>query len=154
MVEEEHDHTFEDMVQMVGMRLETEMFGVDIMKVQEIIRVQEVTRVPRTENYVRGVVNLRGKVIPVISLRERFSFPAPEGDGREARIMIVNTLVGTVGFEVDAVTEVFRLPKSSIVPPPPTAARLDSEYIVGVGTLNGKLLVVLNLDRLLSGREE
>ncbi|GMT42361.1 MAG: hypothetical protein IEMM0002_0772 [bacterium] len=143
----------EDHVQLVGFMLESELFGIDIIKVQEIIRVQEITRVPKTDSFVRGVVNLRGKVIPVISLKVRFSFDDSMEKTKNARIVIVNTDAGMMGFEVDEVTEVLRIPKSVITPPPTYSARFDSEYITGVGKLEGKILVILNLDKLLAVKE-
>lgn len=148
-VESDFNVVIESM-QFVGFKLDSEFFGIDIMNVQEIIRMQETTRVPKTEHFVKGVVNLRGKVIPVISLRARFSIDDSLEKSKDARIIIANTKAGVMGLEVDAVTEILRIAKNVIVPPPPSATRLDSEYITGVGRLDENLLVILNLDRLLA----
>jgi len=137
-----------EMVQLVGFKLGNELYGINIMNVQEIIRNLDITRIPRSLSFVKGVLNLRGKVVPVISLRERFHFPEEDIDIEEVRIVLVNTTVGLVGFEVDEVTEVFSIPKNIISPPPPSSTKLDSEYIVGVGRLGETLLVILNLDTL------
>lgn len=140
-----------DSVQLVGFKLGHELYGIDIMNIQEIIRNLEITRVPRAFEFVKGVVNLRGKVIPVISLREKFSFTEQEVVKENVRIIIVSTESGgLVGFEVDEVTEVLRIPKNIIVPPPPSTTRLDEEYIVGVGRLDEQLIVILNLEQLIS----
>ena len=145
---EEKENVGVEMVQLVGFKLGSELYGINIMNVQEIIRNLDITRIPRSLDFVKGVLNLRGKVVPVISLRERFNFPEEEIDHEKVRIVLVNTMVGLAGFEVDEVTEVFSIKKSIISPPPPSSTKLDSEYIVGVGRLGETLLVILNLDTL------
>ncbi len=147
--QKESDESYsEETIQLVGFILEKELFGIDIMKVQEIIRLQEVTRVPRTENFVKGVVNLRGRVIPVVSLRERFMFGPPSETTDMERIVIITMEAGVIGIEVDAVTEVFRIQRKVIIPPPPTFTRLNTEYIEGIGRLDDRILVILNFDKL------
>ena len=138
-------------VQLVGFKLGYELYGIDIMNIQEIIRNLEITRVPRALGFVKGVVNLRGKVIPVISLKEKFNFAEQEVVLEKVRIIIVSTESGgLIGFEVDEVTEVLRIPKNLIVPPPPSSTRLDDEYITGVGRLDEQLIVILNLEHMIA----
>lgn len=151
-VENEIDDDFNvESVQLVGFKLGHELYGIDIMSIQEIIRNLEITRVPRSLEFVKGVVNLRGKVIPVISLREKFNFVGQEVSADKVRIIIVSTESGDLlGFEVDEVTEVQTIPKNIIVPPPPSSTRLDEEYIVGVGRLDEQLIVILNIEQLIS----
>lgn len=143
----------EESIQLVGFKLGDEIYGIEIVTIQEIIRLQEITRVPKTREFVQGVVNLRGKVIPIISLRGKFGFAEADEDTKDSRIIIVNSKFGGVGLRVDAVAEVFRINKSLIVPAPPSSAHLDSEYIDGVGRLEEKLLTIINIDKLFAEKE-
>ncbi|MBI3600520.1 MAG: chemotaxis protein CheW [Nitrospinae bacterium] len=147
--EKEDDKGIEKTVQMVGFKLDREFYGIDIIQVQEIIRMHEITMVPRTPDFVKGVVNLRGKVVPIISLRERFGIKEIEPT-KETRIVIVKIDVGVMGFIVDAVSEVIRIPERLIEPPPATATNIETEYIKGVGKLEDKLLIVLDLNKVLT----
>ncbi|MDR2800984.1 MAG: chemotaxis protein CheW [Desulfovibrio sp.] len=140
----------DELLQLVTFSIGEEEFGVDILKVQEIIRTMEITKVPRAEAFVEGVINLRGKVIPIIDLRRRFGLDSKAHD-KHTRIIVIeiNTLI--VGFVVDSVSEVLRIPAGTVEPPPPVVAGLDSDYISGVGKLQDRLLILLDLDKLLSG---
>ncbi|EMG38641.1 chemotaxis signal transduction protein [Desulfocurvibacter africanus PCS] len=141
-----------ELMQLVTFSIGDEEFGVDILKVQEIIRTMEITRVPRAPAFVEGVINLRGKVIPIIDLRKRFGLQA-RGHDKNTRIIVIEISNMIVGFVVDSVSEVLRIPASTVEPPPPMVAGLESEYISGVGKLEDRLLILLDLNRLLS-REE
>lgn len=147
--EQEKTSGLQETLQLVGFKLGREFFGIAIIDVQEIIRHQEITMVPRTPDFVEGVISLRGRVIPVINLRKRFSMKTSERT-KETRIVIVELDCGTVGFIVDAVTEVISISKKSIEPAPPTATGVSREYILGVGKLEDKLMVLLNLNQVLS----
>lgn len=138
--------------QLVTFRVGREEFSVDILNVQEIIRMSEITRVPRAPEFVEGVINLRGKVIPVLDLRKRFGLSAVERNN-ESRIIVVDSGATVVGLIVDSVSEVLRLPASTVEPPPEIVGGVESDYIDGVGKLDGRLVILLNLDRVLSGRE-
>ena len=109
----------------------------------------EITKVPRAPEFVEGVINLRGKVIPIIDLRRRFGL-APKGHDKNTRIIVIEINNIIVGFVVDAVSEVLRIPASTVEPPPPVVAGVDSDYISGVGKLQDRLLIMLDLDKLLS----
>ncbi len=142
-----------ELLQLVTFSIGEEEFGVDILKVQEIIRTMEITKVPRAPDFVEGVINLRGKVIPILDLRKRFGLMSREHD-KHTRIIVIEINNMIVGFVVDSVSEVLRIPASTVEPPPPVVAGLESEYISGVGKLEDRLLILLDLDRLLSGEEQ
>ena len=141
-----------ELMQLVTFSIGEEEFGVDILKVQEIIRTMEITKVPRAPDFVEGVINLRGKVIPIIDLRRRFSLQSRAHD-KHTRIIVIEINNMIVGFVVDSVSEVLRIPSSTVEPPPPVVSGLESEYISGVGKLEDRLLILLDLDRLLSHEE-
>ncbi len=143
----------EQLLQLVTFSIGEEEFGVEILKVQEIIRMLEITRVPKAPDFVEGVINLRGKVIPVIDLRLRFGLQA-KGHDKKTRIIVIEINQMIVGFVVDSVSEVLRIPAGTIEPPPPVISGLDSEYISGVGKLDDRLLIMLDLNRLLSKEEK
>ena len=138
----------DDVLQLVSFRLEDEEYGIEILRVQEIIRRQELTRVPNAPQYVEGVINLRGKVIPVIALRKRFGLPGRDQD-KHTRIVVSEVGGTVVGFEVDAVSEVLRIRRVTIEPPP-WVSRVDRDFIGGVGKLEGRLLILLNLESFLA----
>lgn len=142
-----------ELMQLVTFSIGEEEFGVDILKVQEIIRTMEITKVPRAPQFVEGVINLRGKVIPIIDLRRRFGLVARSHD-KNTRIIVIEINNMIVGFVVDSVSEVLRIPFSTVEPPPPVVSGTESEYISGVGKLEDRLLILLDLDRLLSHEEK
>lgn len=139
----------DELLQLVTFSIGEEEFGVNILKVQEIIRTMEITKVPRSPEFVEGVINLRGKVIPIIDLRRRFGLASKQGD-KDTRIIVIEINSVIVGFVVDAVSEVLRIPAGTVEPPPPVVAGVESDYISGVGQLKDRLLIMLDLDRLLS----
>ena len=142
----------EDLLQLVSFKLSEEEFGVDILKVQEINRLVEITKVPRAPGFVEGVINLRGKVIPIIDLRKRFGLNTKERD-KDTRIVVVDIEGSIMGMIVDAVSEVLRLPASTIEPAPEIATSIDSEYIRGVAKLEDRLLIFLDLSKVFSQQE-
>ena len=139
-------------MQLVSFHLADEMFGIEITRVREIILMCEITRVPQTPHYVEGLINLRSTVIPVIDLRARFGLPGGEVTG-ESRIMVVNVGNKTVGITVDAVDEVLRISEDQIAPAPPTVAGLGNEYLDGLVKQDDRLLILLDIDKLL-GEED
>ena len=142
----------DELLQLVTFSIGEEEFGVNILKVQEIIRTMEITKVPRSPDFVEGVINLRGKVIPIIDLRRRFGL-APRPEDKDTRIIVIEINSIIVGFVVDAVSEVLRIPASTVGPPPPVVAGVESDYISGVGQLADRHLIMLDLDRLLSSED-
>ncbi len=143
----------ETIYQLVSFVVEDEEFGVDILKVQEIIRTVDITRVPKSPEFVEGVINLRGKIVPVIDLRIRFGIAKHERDN-ETRIIVVELSDRVVGFLVDKVKEVIRVEKNIIEPPPELTTSISSNYITGVAKLQDRLLILLDLDKVLSGEEQ
>mgnify|MGYP001606260547 CR=1 FL=1 len=139
----------DELLQLVSFKIGDEEFGVDILKVQEINRMVEVTRVPNAPEYVDGVINLRGKVIPIIDLRTRLRMPRKDHD-KDTRIVVVELSGKVVGFVVDAVSEVLRIPKSVTEPPPSVVAGVEAEYITAVGKLEDRLLILLDLEKVLT----
>ncbi|SDF00904.1 chemotaxis protein CheW [Sporolituus thermophilus] len=139
-------------IQLVIFRLASEEYGLPITKVQEINRLAPITKLPQAAAFMEGIINLRGRIIPVIDLRKRFGLTVTDYTD-DTRIVIVEVKGQTVGIIVDAVTEVVRLPASSIEPPPP-AFVLDAQYLNGVGKLDNRLLILLDIDKILTSQEE
>jgi purine-binding chemotaxis protein CheW len=143
----------EELLQLVSFNIGQEEFGLSIQSIQEINRLVEITRVPNAPEFVSGVINLRGKVIPIINLRKRFGFPPKESD-KNTRIIVVELGEMVVGFIVDSVSEVLRIPKNITEPPPPIVAGIGSEYITAVAKLENRLLILLDLERILKDKEK
>ncbi|MCA1986306.1 MAG: chemotaxis protein CheW [Desulfovibrio sp.] len=148
-----HQKSDHSLLQLVTFRVASEEFGIDILSVQEIIRTMEITKVPRAPMIVEGVINLRGKVIPIIDLRKKFGLESKPHDSK-TRIIVVDLRGMVVGFVVDEVSEVLRIPSSTVEPPPAIVSGIDSEYIDGVGKIEDRLLILLDLDRLLTRDEQ
>ena len=141
------DTTLEEIVQLVTFRLGNEEFALDILKVQEINRIVDITRVPKAPDFVEGVINLRGRVIPIVDIRKKFHLKMKETT-KETRIIVVNIMNKTIGLIVDSVSEVLRIDSGIIQPPPPLIAGLDSDYIKGVGKLDDRLIILLDIDKI------
>ncbi len=141
-----------ELLQLVSFNIGSEEFGVDILKVQEINRMVEITRVPQAPPYVEGVINLRGKVIPIVDLRKRFNLEDKEYD-KNTRIVVVDISGNIMGMVVDSVSEVLRLPSNTIEPPPEIVASINSEYIKGVAKLEDRLLIFLDLSKVIDVSE-
>ena len=138
--------------QLVVFQLGAELYGVEIARVHEIIRLQTVTRVPRAPSFVEGVINLRGRVIPVVDMRRRFGLPTAEHT-RATRIVVVEIGDQVVGIIVDSVSEVLRINSSTVEPPSPVVAGIDSEYLHGIAKLPERLVILLDVDRVLARDE-
>jgi purine-binding chemotaxis protein CheW len=136
--------------QMVLFELGSEIYGLDIATVHEIIRMQPITKVPKAPFYVEGVINLRGKVIPVIDMGKRFGLEKVENN-KNNRIVVVNIQDTILGIIVDAVTEVIRIPMDSIEPVSDIITAANSDYLLGIAKLTDKMVILLELDKLLSG---
>jgi len=138
-----------DILQLVSFKLGDEEFGIDILVVQEIIRMISITKVPNSPYYVEGVINLRGKVIPVIDLRVRLGMEKIELKN-STRVIVIELEGRILGFIVDSVSEVLRISKNITEAPPDLIAGVDSKYIKSVGKLEDRLLILLNLEALTS----
>jgi len=141
-----------ELMQLVSFHVGNEEFGLEILKVQEIIRSQDLTRVPNLPEFVEGVINLRGSVIPVIGLRRCLGLDGRDKD-QQTRIVVVEVNGNVLGFVVDSVSEVLRIP-SDTVEPPPRIGRVEREYISGVGKLDSRLLLLLDIDKLMTMSEQ
>ena len=135
--------------QMVLFDLGSETYGLDIATVHEIIRMQPITKVPKAPACVEGVINLRGKVIPVIDLGRKFGLEKAER-AKNNRIVVVNIQDTTLGIIVDAVTEVLRIPTDSIEPVSEIVTTGNSDYLLGIAKLSDKMVILLALEKLLS----
>lgn len=142
-----HDAGVSGELQLVSFNIGSEEFGVDILKVQEINRMVEITKVPQAPSYVEGVINLRGKVIPIIDLRKRFNLELKDWD-KNTRIVVVDIVGSIMGMIVDSVSEVLRLPANTVEPPPDLVTGINSEYINGVAKLEDRLLIFLDLSKV------
>ncbi len=143
----------DEILQLVSFKVNGEEFGVNILQVQEIIRMMKITKVPQSKDYVDGVINLRGRVIPIVNLRRRLGMLNAE-ESNKTRIIVVEIGNKTVGFIVDEVKEVLRIPKSITEPPPKAMSGIDSAYITAVGKLEDRILILLDLEKLFSEEEK
>lgn len=135
-------------LQLVVFKLGKEEYGVSILQVQEIKRITDITRVPHTPDYIKGVMNLRGSVLPVLDLKKRLNLSAQEYTD-DTRIIIVKVDEITVGIIVDAVSEVLTINQESIEPPQTVAGGGITNYLSGVGKLDDRLLILLNLEAII-----
>ena len=142
----------DEALQLVTFRLAQEDFGIDIRKVQEINRMIDITRIPNAPPYVEGVVNLRGKIIPIVSLRTKLGLGEADLD-KATRMMVVEIEGSILGFIVDSVSEVLRISDATVEPPPSLVAGVDSDYIEGVGKLDNRLLILLELRKIFSASD-
>lgn len=140
-----------NVLQLVSFKVGNEEFGLEILKVQEIIRLRELTRVPNMPDFVDGVINLRGKVIPVIGLRRRMGIPAGEADKR-TRIVVAEVSGRVLGFVVDEVSEVLRI-SADTVEAAPKLGQVEREYVQGIGKIDDRLLILIDLNPLISDAE-
>ena len=138
--------------QVVGFRIGNETYGVRIGSVREIVRVPEITAVPNAPDVIEGVINLRGKIIPVMDLRKRFGSPAAQAD-KKSRILVVELENKLVGLIVSSASEVLKIPPSEIESPGSVFAEGESSYVTGVGKLKGRLIILLDIARLLRHSE-
>lgn len=139
--------------QVVVFELQRENYGVDIAAVESIIKMQDITRLPHAPEFVEGITNLRGVVVPVIDLRKRFGLDQAEAT-RDTRIVITNMNGMKVGLVVDAVTQVIRIPDDAIEPPPQISMTMNSAFIKNIAKLDDQLVVLLDLARVLSLEEK
>lgn len=136
-------------------RLQNESYGISVLKIREIIRLQGVTRVPQVPEYIRGVLNLRGKVIPVVDLRTRFGFPETSNK-EETCIVVVQVQMPSramipMGLIVDAVEEVANIAAADIEPTPDFGTEIDTTYLLGMAKVKGEVKALLDIDRVIGG---
>ena len=139
-------------LQVVGFRIGRETFGLPISIVREIVRVPEITFVPNAPDYIEGVINLRGRIIPIVDLRKRFGERVFE-PSKKNRIVVVELETRAIGLIVNSASEVLRIPPSEIEEPHNVFKEGELNYITGVGKLNGRLVILLDLNRILQRGE-
>jgi len=149
LVEESDSSQATGSVQLVSFKLSNEIYGIEITAIREIILVGDITQIPETPHYIKGLINLRSSVIPVIDLRARFSLAEDEHTS-ESRIMVLNVGTRTIGIIVDSVSEVLRVSDDQISPAPPTVVSLGHEYMTGLVRIGERLLILLDVNRLFS----
>jgi len=140
-------------VQLIGLYLDENLFGIDISNILEIIKYRAITPLPESPPYVKGIINLRGKVIPVFSLRSKFGFYEKE-EMEKGRIIVIENESGDYGVIVDSVTEVLRIENSDINPTPELISGVSAEYIEGMVKLEETILIVLNINRIFSREKD
>ncbi len=140
-------------IQVVSFHLGNEEYGVDISQVQEIIRMVGITHVPRAPHFMEGVINLRGQLIPIIDLRTRFGMERA-GHTKHTRIVVTEIAAKRVGIIVDSVSEVLNLPIENVEEAPEMIAGVGTEYISGVGKVSDRLVILLELQKVISIQEK
>ena len=143
----------QDYLQVVSFRLGAEEYAIEITKVKEIILVEGITRVPQMPPYIEGIINLRGTVIPVVDLRQRFGVGS-HALSEHTRIVVTRMEGRIVGMIVDAVSRVMKIPKANIQPPPDTIASVAGEYLVGVAKLDDRMQLLLDIEKVLHADEK
>ncbi len=133
-------------------RLGEETYGLEILKVREIMGLMVITPVPRTPEFVKGVINLRGKVIPVIDLRMKFGMPAAV-ETNQTCIVVVDIGVREMGIVVDQVYEVMNMGEDDIVPPPSFGTSVNVEFIWGMSKIEGRVIILLDITHVLAGED-
>lgn len=130
-------------------RLDREEFGIPVTQVREVIRVSDITRVPQAPAHVRGVANLRGRILAVVELRSRLGLPVAELSPR-SRIVVVEVRERVLGLLVDAVSQVTKVPEASVVPAPDEVVSTDADYLIGVARWQSRLIILLDLEKALA----
>ncbi len=138
--------------QYVTFTIDDEIYGVDVLKVYEIVGMTKITYVPNSMNYMKGVIDLRGRVIPVVDMRLKFNMDEREYDDITV-ILIVEVMDKLIGMIVDTVSDVIGLPEGSIQDTPHFSAKIDSDYISGIGRNNGDLIILIDVDKILTWDE-
>ncbi|MCE5272890.1 chemotaxis protein CheW [bacterium] len=138
-------------------RLGGEEYGLQILKVKEIIGLMDITQMPRTPDYIRGVINLRGKVIPVMGLRDKFNMPHVEDDEKTCIIVVETRSEGRailMGALVDGVSEVLNIQEDQIENAPEFGADVKTDFVLGIGKTREKVILLLDIDQVISGEEK
>ena len=139
----------EELVQLVSFQLGREQFGIDILKVQEINRMAEITKLPEAPEYCEGLMNLRGKVIPVLNLRRKLELESKEWD-KNTRIIVCAVDSHVVGMVVDAVSDVYNITTENINSAPEVGGSVNMEFIKGLATINNEMIILLDVDELIN----
>ncbi len=139
-------------LEVLAFRLGAEEYGIDIQKVQELRNYETVTQLVNAPDYIKGIVNLRGVIVPIIDMRVKFSLGAQTYD-QFTVVVIVNIAGHIIGMVVDSVSDVITLQSEQIKPPPEVGATLDTEYMIGMGVIDERMLILMDIDKLMSSAE-
>lgn len=148
-----HEKKIIDELQLVSFHLGNEEFAIDILNIQGINRMMDITRIPNAPDYIEGIINLRGKVIPIIDLRKKLGL-LPFERTNETRFIVMETQNRIVGYIVDSVNEVLRIRRDILEPPPSFISGIDTEYITALGKMNDRLLIILDLEKIVDDNEK
>ena len=143
----------ENSINLVTFKLGNNEYAIDIMQAKEIIKMEKITLIPNAPDYVEGVINLRGNIIPIVDLKKRFNLEENDGE-KNTGIIIVKIDDVDMGIIIDAISKVVSIATSNIQPPPPMLSGIGQKYIKGVAKLEDKLLVVLDLEKLIVGDDD
>ncbi|MGA2975269.1 MAG: chemotaxis protein CheW [Spirochaetia bacterium] len=143
----------DELRQFISFSVGEEEYGLELLRVKEVIRIREITWLPKAPSFVKGIINLRGDVIPIIDLRDKFGLEAKEATAM-TRVIVVEVEGRLMGMVVDSASQVVRIPADQIDPPPPVLGGVSQEFITGVGKLEDKLIILLNIDAILTVEEK
>lgn len=138
--------------QFISFTVGEEEYGLELLEVKEVIRAREITWLPRAPSFIKGIINLRGDVIPIIDLRDKFGLDS-RADSEATRVIVVEVDGRLTGLVVDSASQVVRIPADCIDPPPPIRTAFSGDFITGIGKLDDRLVVLLNADAILTGEE-
>jgi purine-binding chemotaxis protein CheW len=139
-------------LEVVSFTLGDEEYGIDIQKVQELRGYDAVTRIANTPDYIKGVVNLRGTIVPIIDMRIKLALGNPTYDQLTV-VLVLNIADRIVGMVVDSVSDVITLTAEQIKPPPAMGSAIDTDYLIGLGTLDDRMLILVDIERLMTSDE-
>ncbi|MFQ5900990.1 MAG: chemotaxis protein CheW [Thermodesulfobacteriota bacterium] len=140
-------------IQLALFRIGEDEYVVNIMRIKEVIKYQKITHVPKSPPFIEGVINLRGIVVPIVDMRKRFDIPSPSINPK-VRIIIMQVEDRILGILVDEVSDVIKLPASSIMPPPKIIKGIEAEFLEGVCEVKERVLLLLNIDKILTVAEK
>ena len=143
----------EEIRQFISFSVGEEEYGLELLRVKEVIRVREITWLPKAPSFVKGIINLRGDVIPIIDLRDKFGLD-PREDTAQTRVIVVELEGRLTGLVVDSASQVVRIPGDQVDPPPAVPGSFSQELITGVGKLEDSLIILLNPDAILTADEK
>jgi purine-binding chemotaxis protein CheW len=146
-------HETGDLRQFISFSVGEEQYGLELLRVKEVIRLREITWLPKAPTFVKGIINLRGDVIPIIDLRDKFGLPSRQHSAT-TRVIVVEVEGRLMGMVVDSASQVVRIPADQIDPPPPVLGGVSQQFITGVGKLAERLVILLNADAILTVDEK
>ncbi len=139
-------------LQIVCFKIGTEEYGIDILKVQEILKLPNITKLPKTEPYIMGVIDLRGRVIPIADLSIKFGIESGNLKGN-SRAVVVDIGGKQVGLAIDSVSHVIKVKSEDIEPPPPIVKGISGKYIIGIAKMENSFVVILDINKIFTTQE-